>query len=214
MRTIATLASSLLFSIALTSCQQQSAAPQPAAKAEPPFKVTAGSKDIMAFEIDPAADALWEAVSVDQTKKGIEHKQPKTDEEWREAKRNAIVMMEAANLLIMDGRRVAAEGTHLEDVGTAGNLTAEESQKTIDANRDTFVSFAHALHDVGEQMLKAVDAKDPKGIMDAGATLDNVCEGCHLKFWYPGQKIPLFPKQAPEVDSPDAEKNLADADKK
>jgi hypothetical protein len=31
--------------------------------------------------------------------------------------------------------------------------------------------------------------------------MDQVCEGCHLQFWYPGQKIPLFPDQAPEEDA-------------
>ena len=214
MRSLHSLVATLFTLSIVAACQQQSAPSQPAAKTESAFKVTAGIKDIMAHEIDPAADALWESVSISQTKKGLERKQPKTEREWWEARGHAITMTEAANLLLMEGRRVAAEGAHLEDVGTAGNLTAEESQKAIDADRQTFVTFAHALHDVGEQMLKAVDAKDPKAMMDAGATLDTVCEGCHLKFWYPGQKIPLFPGQAPEVDAPDADKNLTDADKK
>jgi hypothetical protein len=34
--------------------------------------------------------------------------------------------------------------------------------------------------------------------MNAGAALDEVCESCHLKFWYPGQHIPPFPDEAPE----------------
>ena len=53
---------------------------------------------------------------------------------------------------------------------------------------------------VGEELLKAADAKNSQGLMDAGATMDQVCEGCHLKFWYPGQRIPRFPDEAPEVD--------------
>ena len=36
--------------------------------------------------------------------------------------------------------------------------------------------------------------------MTAGETLDSVCESCHLKFWYPGEKIPVLPDQAPEID--------------
>jgi cytochrome c556 len=96
---------------------------------------------------------------------------------------------------------VVKEGAKLEDHGTPGNLTAEESEQAIDKNRDTFVAFAKALREAGASMLAAADAKNPQGIIDAGDTLDGVCEGCHLKFWYPGQKIPLFPDQAPEEDA-------------
>src|SRR5882724_4001926 len=160
MRSIHLLAAGLALSFA-SACQQQTATPPASVKIESAFTVTAGIKDIMAHEIDPAADGLWESVSINQTKKGLERKQPKTEEEWWEVRGHAITLMEAANLLVMDGRRVASEGSHLEDVGTPGNLTAEESQKEIDANRGTFVGFARALHDVGEQMLKSVDAKNP-----------------------------------------------------
>jgi hypothetical protein len=215
MRALQSMFAVSLACVLVAACQpKQEAAPQPLAKTESPFIVTAGIQDLMAHEIDPAADGLWESVSIVQTKKGLERKQPKSEEDWWTVRGHAITLMEASNLLLMDGRRVAAEGAHLEDIGTPGNLTAEQSQQAIDANRQTFVTFAHALHDVGYQMLKAVDAKDPKGMMDAGAALDTVCEGCHLKFWYPGQKIPLFPGQAPEVDAPDADKNLSEADKK
>jgi hypothetical protein len=111
-----------------------------------------------------------------------------------------VVLIEAANLLLMDGRRVAREGVQkIEDQGTPGNLSAEQSQKLIDENRSSFASFATALRTVGEQMLKAIDTKNPNDLMEAGAALDEVCEGCHLKFWYPGQKIPRFPGEAPEI---------------
>ena len=36
---------------------------------------------------------------------------------------------EGANLIMMDGRHVVKEGSHLEDHGTPGNLTAEESEQ-------------------------------------------------------------------------------------
>jgi hypothetical protein len=87
----------------------------------------------------------------------------------------------------------------IEDQGTPGNLSAEQSQNLIDANRNSFASFASGLRVVGEQMLKAIDAKNPEDLMEAGAALDEVCEGCHLKFWYPGQRIPRFPNEAPET---------------
>jgi len=176
-------------------------------KAEPPaaasstpsaIKLTAGIQDIMRDMIDPAADFLWESVSITETAEGVEEKQPRTDEEWAEVRKQALILAESANLLLLDGRHVAREGKQLEDHGTPGNLTAEEAEKAIAADRATFVAFGQALHDVGVQFLEAAEQRSPQRIMDAGETLDQVCEGCHLKFWYPGQVIPPLPDQAPE----------------
>jgi hypothetical protein len=138
-------------------------------------------------------------VSTSVTSAGIEEKQPRTAEEWSEVRKQALILTEAANLLLMDGRHVAREGNQLEDHGTEGNLSAEESEQAIKADRVTFETFAKALRDVGKAMLVAADDRKPQGILDAGDTMDQVCEGCHLKFWYPGQKIPLLPNQAPET---------------
>jgi hypothetical protein len=163
-----------------------------------PIKLTAGIQDIMKDMIDPAADFLWESVSTTTTAEGVEEKQPRTDEEWAEVRKQALILAESANLLLLDGRHVAREGKQLEDHGTPGNLTAAESEQAIAADRATFVGFAQALHDVGVQFLKAADQRSPQAIMDAGETMDQVCEGCHLKFWYPGQVIPPLPEQAAE----------------
>jgi hypothetical protein len=163
-----------------------------------PVKLTAGIQDIMKDMIDPAADFLWESVSTTETAQGVEEKQPRSDEEWAEVRKHAIILAESANLLLLDGRHVAREGKQLEDHGTPGNLTAAESDQAIAADRATFVGFGQALHDVGVQFLKAAEARSPQGIMDAGEVMDQVCEGCHLKFWYPGQVIPPLPDQAPE----------------
>jgi hypothetical protein len=164
------------------------------------LKPVAGIADIMAIEIDPSADALWGAVGTVVSKSGTKNNRPTTDKQWDELKDRAVMLIEASNLLLLDGRRVARDGVQkIEDQGTPGNLSAEQSQNLIDANRDAFASFATGLRVVGEQMLKAIDAKNPQDLMEAGAALDEVCEGCHLKFWYPGQHIPRFPNEAPET---------------
>jgi hypothetical protein len=206
-----TIASCGLLGILLAGCSPQEsvtaqtgqAATPPPAPASP-LKPIAGVQDVMASMIDPAADFLWESVSTTVTRGKTVEKQPHTDQEWAEVRRQAIILTEGANLIMMDGRHVVKEGSKLEDHGTPGNLTAGESEKSIAENREAFVAFSTALRDVGVQMLSAADNRNPQGLVDAGDTLDQVCEGCHLKFWYPGQKIPLFPDQAPEVDAPAA----------
>jgi hypothetical protein len=202
-----TIASCALLGFLLAGCapkdssetaQSGQAATPPAAS---PLKPIAGVQDVMALMIDPAADFLWQAVSTTVTEGKTVEKQPRTDEEWAEVRRHAILLTEGANLVMMERRHVAKEGAALEDHGTPGNLTAEESEKAIAENREAYISYATALRDVGARMLAAADSRNPQGIVDAGDTLDQVCEGCHLKFWYPGQQIPAFPDQAPEVDA-------------
>lgn len=206
---LTTIAAFGLAGMLLVGCapkQDSTVAVQPgqgaAAPAASPLKPIAGVQDVMAGMIDPAADFLWASVSTTVTAGKTVEKQPRTDEEWGEVRRQAIILAEGANLLMMEGRHVAREGVHLEDHGTPGNLTAEESQKAIAANRGSYIAFAQALRDVGVAMLEAVDARNPQGLVDAGDTLEQVCESCHLEFWYPGQKIPPFPDQAPEEDAP------------
>jgi hypothetical protein len=204
-----TIAACGLAGLLLAGCtpKESAVATQPgqaATRPESPLKPIAGVQDVMATMIDPAADFLWASVSTTVTSGKMVEKQPRTDEEWAEVRRQAIILTEAANLIMMDGRHVVKEGAQLEDHGTPGNLTAAESEKAIAENREAFIAYSKALRDVGERMLAAADNRNPQGLVDAGDTLDQVCEECHLKFWYPGQQIPQFPDQAPEVDAPAA----------
>jgi cytochrome c556 len=41
------------------------------------------------------------------------------------------------------------------------------------------------LHDAGMKALAAIDKKDADALSDAGETIDEACEQCHLKYWYP-----------------------------
>lgn len=158
------------------------------------FRISASIQDIMKHMVDPSADGLWESVSTTVTQAGTTEKRPQTAEEWQAVRSQAVTLMEATNLLVMDGRKVLNPGQIMEDEGVQGVLHSTEVQAKIAANHEQFVQFAHALHDVAEQMLKAIDAKNPQGMMDAGEGLDAVCESCHLTFWYPNQVIPEPPK--------------------
>jgi hypothetical protein len=165
----------------------------PAAPSAPPFQLKASIQELMDAVIDPAADALWDSVSITETVKGTVFHQPKTDEEWQEERRHAIALIEGTNLLIMDGRKLVAPGSPVLDEGTSGVLGSEEGQKLFDSKHATFLEFAHALREAGEQMLTSIDKKDATGMMNAGAVMDGVCESCHLTFWYPNQVIPPLP---------------------
>jgi hypothetical protein len=159
------------------------AQPAPAAPAGPPFRPTASIKDIMDSLVDPSADVLWESVATIVSAKGTEERRPRTDEEWATVRRNAVRLVEATNLLIMDGRHVAKPGEKSENPGI--ELEPEQMEKLINDDRPAFIKFAQGLHDAAMPALTAIEAKNAEGLLDAGELIDNACENCHLKYWYP-----------------------------
>src|SRR5438093_13128239 len=85
-----------------TSCASpQSQAP---AQSQAEYRTTATIKDIMDSMVDPGADYIWDSVETVVSAKGIEEKQPRTDEEWKEVRRRAIMLLEATNALQIPGR--------------------------------------------------------------------------------------------------------------
>ncbi|MGC3982863.1 MAG: hypothetical protein QM808_16555 [Steroidobacteraceae bacterium] len=181
--------------LTLTACSPKPAAAVP----QSPFQLTATIQDIMHHEVDPSADFLWDAVGTTVTSKGEEHQMPHTDEEWNELRHRAITLVEATNLLVMEGRKVVADGKEVEDAHVTGIRNAQEIQAAINADRATWIGFAQALHGAGAQALAAIDARDADKLLHAGEALDAVCEACHLKYWYPGQVIPPLPDVIPKT---------------
>jgi len=91
--------------------------------------------------------------------------------------------MEASDLILMPGRHVAAAGEKEQDPNV--NLAPEKIEALIDADRASWVKMAHDMHDSILPALKAIDARDPMALSDAGSGIDKACEDCHLKYWYP-----------------------------
>jgi len=150
-------------------------------------------QDIMTSLVDPPADALWAAVSSSSSAAGEVINEPRSEEEWKAARRNAVALVEAPNLLIMEGRKVARPGSSLEDANVAGILPAGDIQKKIDGDPQSFVERARALQEAGKAALAAIDARDAKLLFEAGDRLDKACEECHIRYWYPNDKRPPVP---------------------
>jgi hypothetical protein len=142
-------------------------------------------KDLMESIIDPSADTLWGAVGTVVDNEGIHEMFPKTEEEWQEPRRAAVRIIEGSNLLIMPGREAAPPGTKSEAPGA--ELEPPEITVLIRENRRSFDAFARALQGLGMEALGAIDAKDTSLLLEVGARIENVCEGCHQTFWYPPQ---------------------------
>jgi hypothetical protein len=151
----------------------------------------ASIQELMQAEVDRSADGVWNAVANINSQNGTEERRPQSPEEWAEVRLSAIALIEATNLLVMDGRRVGAKEFPAE---AEGALDSTQIQALIDAKRLQFNAFAAALREASLTALAAIDAKDPAALVKAGGAIEAVCEACHLTFWYPNQVIPPFPK--------------------
>ena len=168
--------------LGLAACQK-SPAPQP----------QASIRDLMISEVDPSADALWASVGSSVTAVGTVDRRPQSDADWQTVRRYAITLTEAPNLLVIPGRKVAGAGQTTDDSGTPGIQKPDVIQAQIAADRPRFERLANGLQLAGLKALKAVDAKDPAALIDAGAALDEACEACHRTYWYPNSPEPKAP---------------------
>jgi hypothetical protein len=176
----------LIAALVLIACEP----PPPKAKAPPAFRPVASIQEIMAAIVDPAADALWESVSTETSAKGIEEHQPRSEAEWLAVRRHALHLIEAGNLLAIEGRPVTHGNKPTEDAHVAGVSAPLAISKAIDADRSAFVAHAHALQDAAGEALVAIDARDAGRLLTAGGKLDQACEKCHVAYWYPGAEKP------------------------
>ncbi len=157
-------------------------------RVESPFKPVATVQDIMLSIIDPNIDYVWNAVSTVATTTGIEEKSPQTNEEWQAVKRHALVVLEASNLLIIDGRPVAHAGGNTSSGGA--ELSAEAIQQLIDGQRAEFNVRALKLNAAMQQVIAAIDKKNVEEFEQAGGLVEQACEQCHTQFWYPNDQRP------------------------
>jgi hypothetical protein len=176
--------------VALSGCS--SPPPPPQSLPSSVIAPVATIQDLMQSEVDASADEIWDAVETTSDQSGEHDKQPHTGEEWAAVRREVIVLIEAGNLLTVDGRRISAAPFAAE---AAGALDSAGIERRIAGNRAAFNQFAVTLRETGRKMLEAVDAHDAKALVNSGGVLDEVCESCHLTFWYPKQVIPPWPKQ-------------------
>ena len=158
-------------------------------------------KDIMDSMVDPSGDFVFGAVEVVSDEHGVREIAPQDNaftldtggldpaynaDNWQAVRLRLIVLMEAPNLLVMPGRKVAPPNVTSQNPQI--ELQPWQIQKLIDGDRTTFIRRARRLQDAASAALKAVDVKNTNGLFQAEADIDHACEDCHLHYWYPNDK--------------------------
>jgi hypothetical protein len=170
---------------------QTAAGKRATAPPSPRFTPVATVKGLMLAMIDPASDVVFNAVSSTTTTGGVVEKAPKTDEEWAVVRNNALILLEGANLLMMPGRHIAsdADGSPARPTSKEPQIELNPADIEVRVSRDRrgWIRRAQELGRSAAMALKAVEAKDPDKLLQAGDRIDTACENCHLRYWYPGQ---------------------------
>jgi hypothetical protein len=172
----------------LAGCNTQQPQPQASAQPQAEYRTTATVKDIMDALVDPGSDYIWDSVETVVSAKGTEEKFPRTDEEWKQVRNHALMLLEATNALQIPGRHVAKPGEKADDPKV--ELSPDQIEEAINKDRGAWIKYAHGLHDATMEAFKAIEAKDKEGLLNAGDGIDNACEKCHLQYWYPNERKP------------------------
>lgn len=144
-------------------------------------------KELMDSTVDPAADGVWDSVGTTVTRAGTDRREPRTDEEWHAVRRHAVTLIEAMNLVMLEGRHAAPPGTK----PGLGELSPAQIDALITAQRPEFNEFAEGMQAEAANALKAIDRKDVQALSKAGGDMDARCESCHVTFWYPNSPRPV-----------------------
>lgn len=180
-----------------TSCTSAPAPSPPASDYDPVTTI----KDIMDSAIDPSADYIWESFQTEADAAGIREKSPQNDEEWKEVRRRAVLLVESANLLLVPGRKVAKAGEKAENPEV--ELGPEEIEKLISKDRTQYIKLVKEFRQTAVEQLKALEDRNKEKILATGGDLDTRCENCHRVYWYPND--PAL-KEQPAAAAPAPEK--------
>ncbi|MQA29196.1 MAG: hypothetical protein GEU82_05060 [Luteitalea sp.] len=178
----------------VATAQQTPPGPAPArrstarrpAGARSPYRPAATVQDLMAGMIDPASKVVFRAVSSEVTTSGTVETAPETDGEWAVVRKNALMMVEGANLLMMPGRRIALP--QFANQHNDGELAPAEIEIRVAKARGEWNKLAAEFRAAALVALKAADDRKTDDFSGANEALDTACESCHLRFWYPDQE--------------------------
>jgi hypothetical protein len=182
----------VLVAAALTTAVCSKSAPEPRPSAAKPLigEITpvVSVKELMEHMIDPIADNIFDAVWWDNTAKGVVEHKPTTEEDWEKVKIGATTIIEGIELLKVP-RPFAPPGDVNDSLGpNPPELSPNQIQAKLDKDPVLWIAKIQALRNVGLEVLEIAKKKDANALWQAGGDLDEACEGCHLEYWYPGDR--------------------------
>jgi len=193
-QSLAICAGPLLVAVLMQACStppKPAPPPPPAQEFWGDLKPVVSVKELMRDMIDPASDFVFDSISTVTSKKGVVETEPRTDAEWDKVRFGAVTMAEGIYLLKIP-RPFAPPGDENNSTGPdPEELSPAQIMAKLKADPVLWNAKIEALRNVGLEVLEIVKKKDAKQLWDAAEDLDQACEGCHIEYWYPGDKALL-----------------------
>lgn len=143
----------------------------------------------MLTKVNPQATELWSLTNDAQDDDGnidVKKVNPAT---WAKLLEIGKSLEEGGRTLATSNGVIAAvPGAKLQDESSPGASKAADVQRYIDAKPAEFRKHSMALQKTGADIVTAVTKRDGKTLTSLSNALDQVCEDCHVVFWYPQQK--------------------------
>ena len=162
-----------LAAAALGACKQESAAP---------LDVRA----TMQGQVNPAMTAIWDVGNNALDDNGGLDASLLDDAKWATIANNADKLAAAGTAISQAGGFIAAAAGN--STVAEGEITMAAVQEHLDANPDGLKQMGAAFADSATRLAAAARAKDARTAGDLISGMDQVCESCHLEYWYPEQK--------------------------
>lgn len=180
-------APSLLACAALAACQPSAPPPAAAPQAAAPATVF----ETMVQTFTPEAGRVWELAGSLYADSGELDASQLTDEQWQQFTAAATRLRDVATALAQaPALRVAPPGVKIQNEGTSGVPGATEVQALLDADPEGFRQEARLAAVVASDAIAAAAARDAARADEASNRLNDVCTGCHTRFWYPEELPP------------------------
>ena len=112
--------------------------------------------DLMAYLLNPAAEAIWDSAGFVITEEGEFNLEPTDQKGWDRVKHGAKVISESSHLLSMPNRAV---------------------------DNAQWVALSMALKGIGERAFQAAEKENSEELFKVGADLYQVCVACHQMYW-------------------------------
>ncbi len=121
----------------------------------PPFQPVSTVGQLMHDVVYPHAHQVWKSVGTIVTAEGTEEIRPRSDLEWEDVHSGARTLMEAGNLLMMDGRAI---------------------------DNEAWMEHCRELIEASATVLKSAEAYDADAVFTQGELIYNACQNCHRDY--------------------------------
>jgi cytochrome c556 len=145
--------------------------------------------ELMKNIIAPPTQVVWDIGNQAMDDEGNPDASKLKPADWTKIATAAGKVKQASQTLALADKIMAAgPGQKIEGEGNADAFGAKDVQRVLDANPKVFRAFAQQLATSMDEIIASTQTKNAKKLADVSGGIDQVCEACHMQFWYPNQK--------------------------